>query len=279
MGRRSAQAEENHWPGFVDALSTIVMVVTFLLIILAIVIFVLSQNIAKNIAQTYIEGLKEQTQGGGNVYDPNAQFAPDEFHSENELKIPDPATIPKVSQSTADFESDANEASKTEASTESSGVGDFKTSDAKNAQSNVPEIDAKDIEAPSRKVTDEEEKVKVTAVEQAETPETKVIQTASVLTLAFDPTSTKINEEAGELVQKFIQSNEGILNEANVNILAFADVESTSVSQARRVAYYRALSARNELIKGGFATERINVEIRLSNSSETADTVEIIVEP
>lgn len=42
---KAEQAEENHWPGFVDALSTIVMVVTFLLIILAIAIFVLSLKI------------------------------------------------------------------------------------------------------------------------------------------------------------------------------------------------------------------------------------------
>lgn len=41
------EQEENHWPGFVDALSTIVMVVTFLLIILAVAIFALSLNIAK----------------------------------------------------------------------------------------------------------------------------------------------------------------------------------------------------------------------------------------
>ena len=43
-----AQQEENHWPGFVDALSTIVMVVTFLLIILAVAIFAMSLSIARN---------------------------------------------------------------------------------------------------------------------------------------------------------------------------------------------------------------------------------------
>lgn len=42
----AAEEEANHWPGFVDALSTIVMVVTFLLIILAIAIFVTSLTIA-----------------------------------------------------------------------------------------------------------------------------------------------------------------------------------------------------------------------------------------
>lgn len=48
-----AQAEEeNHWPGFVDALSTIVMVVTFLLIILAIAIFVLSLKVVDVVVDT-----------------------------------------------------------------------------------------------------------------------------------------------------------------------------------------------------------------------------------
>lgn len=52
-----AEQEENHWPGFVDALSTIVMVVTFLLIILAIAIFAMSLNIAKVALETPPEEL------------------------------------------------------------------------------------------------------------------------------------------------------------------------------------------------------------------------------
>ncbi|MEO1014526.1 MAG: hypothetical protein AAFX08_04985 [Pseudomonadota bacterium] len=50
-----SQQEENHWPGFVDALSTIVMVVTFLLIILAIAIFVMSLKIAETTANIETE--------------------------------------------------------------------------------------------------------------------------------------------------------------------------------------------------------------------------------
>ena len=37
MAKRQEE-EENYWPGFVDALSTIVMVITLLMIILVIVI-------------------------------------------------------------------------------------------------------------------------------------------------------------------------------------------------------------------------------------------------
>jgi len=44
MARRVEQ-EESYWPGFVDALSTIVMVVTFLLIILGVAIFAISTQV------------------------------------------------------------------------------------------------------------------------------------------------------------------------------------------------------------------------------------------
>ncbi len=45
---RKHEEEENYWPGFVDALSTIVMVVTLLMIILVIVIFSISQLITQS---------------------------------------------------------------------------------------------------------------------------------------------------------------------------------------------------------------------------------------
>ncbi len=48
MAKRQEE-EENYWPGFVDALSTIVMVVTLLMIILVIVIFVITQMIEKTV--------------------------------------------------------------------------------------------------------------------------------------------------------------------------------------------------------------------------------------
>ncbi|WP_375451375.1 hypothetical protein [uncultured Devosia sp.] len=48
---RLVEEEENYWPGFVDALSTIVMVVTFLLIILGVVIFAISTQVSKALSE------------------------------------------------------------------------------------------------------------------------------------------------------------------------------------------------------------------------------------
>lgn len=39
--------DENYWPGFVDALTTMVMVLTFIMMILGITVFSLSQNVSK----------------------------------------------------------------------------------------------------------------------------------------------------------------------------------------------------------------------------------------
>lgn len=48
MARR-VEEDEGYWPGFVDALATIVMVVTFLLIILGVAIFAISTQVTKSV--------------------------------------------------------------------------------------------------------------------------------------------------------------------------------------------------------------------------------------
>src|SRR6476660_2820939 len=47
MAAASGEAEENYWPGYVDALTTMTMVLTFILMVLGIVIFILSQELSK----------------------------------------------------------------------------------------------------------------------------------------------------------------------------------------------------------------------------------------
>ncbi|AUW59963.1 hypothetical protein C1T17_19690 [Sphingobium sp. SCG-1] len=44
MAGASAEGEVNHWPAFVDVLTTVIMVVTFLLVIMSAAVMVLSQR-------------------------------------------------------------------------------------------------------------------------------------------------------------------------------------------------------------------------------------------
>ena len=44
MAGASAEGEVNHWPAFVDVLTTVIMVVTFLLVIMSAAVMTLSQR-------------------------------------------------------------------------------------------------------------------------------------------------------------------------------------------------------------------------------------------
>ena len=280
MGRRSAEEAENHWPGFVDALSTIVMVVTFLLIILAIAIFVLSQSIAKS----YIESQSVQTnQGGGDLNNAEQLDASNEFENEKQPDQADP-------ESSASSQTAAAGGADTKAEVEADQVALMSQKDSEadssfNPQlaeelksSESPEI-GKDLAVISREILDEELRVVIATPDQAEETEaeTRVTQAASILTLQFDAKTTKIDETSSGMVSEFLASNRELLRDREIVIWAFSSAESMSISEARRVAYYRALAARNELITDGIPPENINVEIRFAESGENRDTVQIMV--
>lgn len=57
-----ADDEENYWPGYVDALSTMTMVLTFVMMILVVVVFMLIQNTSQSIIQ---ERVSRADVGGG----------------------------------------------------------------------------------------------------------------------------------------------------------------------------------------------------------------------
>ncbi|MCI1757364.1 MAG: hypothetical protein LKM31_17215 [Sphingobium sp.] len=48
MAGASSDGEVNHWPAFVDVLTTVIMVVTFLLVIMSAAVMVLSQRAVAN---------------------------------------------------------------------------------------------------------------------------------------------------------------------------------------------------------------------------------------
>lgn len=51
MAGASADGEVNHWPAFVDVLTTVIMVVTFLLVIMSAAVMQLSQRVIANFKQ------------------------------------------------------------------------------------------------------------------------------------------------------------------------------------------------------------------------------------
>ena len=186
---KAQENQENHWPGFVDALSTIVMVVTFLLIILAIAIFVMSLRIV-----------------GGN---------------------------PKI-EATADLS-----------------------------------LSSTNIEvAQSFKVADDPEEDAVDATELA------VLQSKEAIILQFPQKTIKIDDVTKTKTISLAQENAKNFENPNYVVNAYFD-PVVSYTKARRVAFYRVMSAREMLTEKGIAPERIQTFVREAPTSGRIDTIEI----
>lgn len=267
------------------------MVVTFLLIILAIAIFVLSQSIAK----TYIETQSERTvQGGGDKVSVEELSASNVFENPIEVEETDPNAKPQTAQTAAE-----SQAESTSSSTETV-VSDLEVEATETSPESQPEIDSsssfnpqlaeelksnqdvdpgKELSVLSRRVLEDEERIIVASPDTTEDEQatTRVTRAASILTLQFDPIATKIDEQSATSVREFIGDASEAIQDKEIVIWSFANASALSISEARRVAYYRALATRNELINSGVPNELINVQIRLDEGNSTRDTVQVVV--
>ncbi|MCF6325822.1 MAG: hypothetical protein L3J21_00865 [Devosiaceae bacterium] len=226
MARR-AEEEENHWPGFVDALSTIVMVVTFLLIILGIVIFVISLQINDPVD-------REDERSSG------IQIA------ELEQELAEVTEV--VTQQTEVIEERDQEILELTESAAKTSVVD--AGDAAQVQSLIPV---------------EEVEIVVTRVDANLTTSTlrSEIETAqAVMTVLFEDNAVEMDQISNEKALEFLEENDVITSEQKVRAISYYDGDSLSVSQAKRIAYYRLLSVRNALLSSGVDGDRISVSVR-----------------
>lgn len=253
MARRAAVQEENHWPGFVDVLSTMVMVVTFLLIILGIVIFVLAQNVAKKL----IENADRQGSSQAPVEDiiKAESQSPSQSNTQSEGKGASAAVSADVS-SNDEFKAVQ---------------GDPLTQDQKIEEDNNLTVASKKVETEERIVIAPEERPENTAP-------IAVTSSATMLTLEFPVGVVRIDAASDEAINRFIESS-SVARDSKIEIRSFARTESTSVSEARRIAFYRAMSARNHLLKQGFNGDSIEIVVRETSVSEETNIVRMFIKP
>ena len=253
MARRAAAQEENHWPGFVDVLSTMVMVVTFLLIILGIVIFVLAQNVAKK--------LIENADRKGSSQAPIEDIIKAESQAQSQSES---TSESKGASAAVTGEASSNDVFKTV-------QGDPLTQDQEVEEDN-------NLTVTSQKV-DPEERI-VIAPEERPTQKApiEVSSSATMLTLEFPVGVVRIDATSNEAINRFLESSNAA-RDSKIEIRSFARTESTSVSEARRIAFYRAMSARNHLLKQGFNSDLIEIVVRETSVSEESNIVRLFIKP
>ena len=242
--------QEDPWAGFVDVLSNILMVVIFLVVILGISIFAISQQVTKAAVDKAVKAEREAQSETPRPTTPQA--------------AKEPSQPPTTQQAASDGEKGAagvyQAAQGLRARQSDEVAGDSNLSLRSTKLDGVKSID----------VASEEVKASEGAVE--------VKTSQAFLTLRYQRGSFKIDEAASKEMGTFL-AGANLPTTGKIEIRAFAQSTVGSVSEARRIAYYRAMQVRSELIKQGIAATRVELKLRESVSPEELDVVRIYAKP
>ncbi|MGK2912482.1 MAG: hypothetical protein ACSLE1_22205 [Sphingobium sp.] len=239
MAGASAEGEVNHWPAFVDVLTTVIMVVTFLLVIMSAAVMVLSQRT--------LQTVKAQLE---------AKSRNEDASSKSARKNKDGANVPRQVSA---------EAGKSNAE-----LGDVLRTDKPINGSEALTIRTRE--------TPDTLKLQVKAMEQPDDSKGVEVKTADVLLkVSFEPMAVRYSDDTSKQVMDFLSSRQqpGMKYE----IWSFAP-QTSSVSEAQRLAFYRAAMTRNLLVKAGIKPADIYTQIRVSDpSSKDGHNVRVVLKP
>ncbi|WP_420104226.1 hypothetical protein [Bosea sp. (in: a-proteobacteria)] len=256
----SKHKQEDPWAGFVDVLSNILMVVIFLVVILGVAIFALSQQITKVAVENAVKAERESkdkqdtSSSGPAVSEAKPEPKKETAQADAEPQIAQ--VKPPPEPDTARGAAGPFEAAKALRVRESDDI-------AGNTNLSVRSAPApgKDIEIASEEHKPSDGPVMVTRAQ-------------SFMTLKFQRGSFKIDKDASGAITDFLGSRDE-LKDQKIEIRAFAQSTVGSVSEARRIAYYRAMQTRSELLKSGFSAANMDVKIRESVLPEEIDVVRV----
>lgn len=245
MAGASSDGEVNHWPAFVDVLTTVIMVVTFLLVIMSAAVMVLSQKAMERFKQQIemkqAAQTAEKAQAGKEAGGAQGQQV-------NPIRSPEDAeTGSSVAQ-----------------------LGSILRSEEI--------VNGTDRLTIRTRETADTMKVKVKAMEQPDDSKGVEVKTADVLLrVDFEPMAVRYNDETTSQVTSFLKNRAkpGLKYE----IWSFAPQES-SVSEAQRLGFYRAAMTRNILIRAGISPANINTQVRTTDPmSKDGHNVRVVLKP
>lgn len=252
MAGASAEGEVNHWPAFVDVLTTVIMVVTFLLVIMSAAVMTLSQRAMEHFKK---------------------QLVAEELHKSDEKKLIETKSASAAERAKGGSEGQqANRIVSPDAETGTS-VAELGSI----LKTETPVNGAEKLSIRTRETPDTL-KLKVKALEESNNSKGVEVQTADVLMrVDFDPMAVSYDADNSAKVVAFLKgkARPGLKYE----IWSFAP-QTSSVSEAQRIAFYRAAMTRNILIKVGIAPADILTQVRVVDaSSKDGHNVRVVLKP
>jgi outer membrane protein OmpA-like peptidoglycan-associated protein len=276
MAGGGSSGEVDYWPGYVDALTAMVKVLTFVMLLLALAIFTLSQKISKNAVERIAEAAGVKVSSTTNIEKMTtevisavkAKTSVDSDTKSNEVLagVAKAAGLPVPEQASTEaiialLQKSLNESKQ---QTLASPIAPNLP-----ARATTPSDPAEDRQEAKVEVHDDAKKA---LGSPASTSGSEVI-----FTIKFSGNSVLVDEAAGSEIKKFL-GGPGRLEMSTFNLGGYANLTTGNVSETRRLAYYRALSVRQFLLAAGVPGDRITVNVRESNQSSYSDIVQISVQ-
>jgi hypothetical protein len=232
--------EQNFWPGFVDALSNVVLVMIFVVVVFVVTLFYYSQKLAEYKAHKYVEKREEETQ----IKHPAVAGARDQANSDSTSS---PSDAP---QSRSEQIKDKQ-------------IADLKTQVASLKAQMAGQAVAAAVAAVTGSTRSENDTpnhiIEVKAGDKAKTTETgaKVESTAEAIVLHFADESTTLDEATIKSLSGDVGPWVERLKKGQGRIVVSGAVGALGYTEGRRRAYYRAIAVRNQLIAMGVEPGRV----------------------
>lgn len=242
MSGASAEGEVNHWPAFVDVLTTVIMVVTFLLVIMSAAVMVLSQRTLQTV-KAQLEAKEHKTDDADSAKSKSA----DQKDSQTNTQ-----------QVTA------------EAGSSNAELGTVLRTDKPINGSEALTIRTRE--------TPDTLKLQVKAMEQPDESKGVEVKTADVLLrVTFEPLAVRYNEDTSKQVMDFLSTRQS--PGMKYEIWSFAP-QTSSITEAQRLAFYRAAMTRNLLVRAGIKPADIYTQIRVTDpASKDGHNVRVVLKP
>jgi len=245
--------EQNFWPGFVDALSNVVLVMIFVVVVFVVTLFYYSQKLAQMKVSKLISQGHVQVVGEQKARQTDAQATPE---SSSTKAAETPGEREKAQEIEQLKREVASLKAKLAAPPLQSDAGSLRSAAAPGSPNAI--------------------QVRAEPTDKEVAPGLRIDANEKAVTLNFDVDSTQLSEEGGKALDKSIGDWVRRAKSSQGKIVITGVIGSGAYSESRRRAYYRTVAVRNYLIDAGVDKERVVSRVATSDNGAAADSRVIV---